>query len=164
MLIRLSHYPSDAAQQLPSLDAGQLNAHPAGHPNSIAWLLWHTGRQIDVQLAALRGRPELWDDFRATFALGELGDSLGYGHSRTEAAGIVVDNQQLLLDYLEATLEAYRHHVTTLNPSEMDEVIDTQWDPPVTRGVRLLSILDDAIAHIGQAAYAAGMLTAPDSE
>ncbi|HNV11243.1 MAG TPA: DUF664 domain-containing protein [Propionibacteriaceae bacterium] len=40
----------------------------------------------------------------------------------------------------------------------MDVVIDTRWDPPVTRGVRLVSVIDDAVAHVGQAAYARGVV------
>jgi len=37
-------------------------------------------------------------------------------------------------------------------------VIDTSWTPHVTRGVRLVSMIDDAAQHVGQAAYAAGIL------
>ena len=37
-------------------------------------------------------------------------------------------------------------------------MIDTKWNPPVTRGVRLVSIIDDAVTHLGQAAYARGQI------
>src|SRR5699024_750633 len=43
-----------------SIDAAHLNSHPAGHPNSIAWLLWHTGREIDLQVAHASGRDQVW--------------------------------------------------------------------------------------------------------
>ena len=33
-----------------------------------------------------------------------------------------------------------------------------RWDPPVTLGVRLVSIADDSIQHAGQAAYVRGLL------
>ena len=39
-----------------SVTAEMLNSHPAGHPNSIAWLVWHTGREIDVQVAHASSR------------------------------------------------------------------------------------------------------------
>ena len=35
-------------------------------------------------------------------------------------------------------------------------VIDDSWVPPVTRGVRLISVYADALQHIGQAAYVVG--------
>lgn len=158
MLIQLATRPLSAAQNLPPLSAAQLNAHPAGHPNSIAWLLWHSAREIDVQLAELNGRRQVWEDFSERFGLGEIGMGLGYGHSPEQARSIVVEDQQLLLDYLEATLAALGGYVRTLGEAQLDEIVDRAWEPPVTRGVRLLSILDDAIQHVGQAAYAAGTL------
>ncbi|GAA1112962.1 hypothetical protein HNR24_002168 [Nesterenkonia jeotgali] len=36
-------------------------------------------------------------------------------------------------------------------------MIDAGWNPPVTRGARLISISLDALAHIAQAAYITGM-------
>ena len=39
-----------------------------------------------------------------------------------------------------------------------DRVVDRRWDPPVTLGVRLVSIADDDIQHAGQAAYLRGLL------
>lgn len=158
MLIQLATLPLSAARNLPPLGAAQLNAHPAGHPNSIAWLLWHSAREIDVQLAELNDRRQVWEDFGERFELGEIGMGIGYGHSREQARSIVVEDQQLLLDYLEATLAALSGYVRTLGEAQLDEIVDRAWEPPVTRGVRLLSMLDDAIQHVGQAAYAAGTL------
>lgn len=60
VLLDFAARPKDVLTALPSLNAEQLNQHPEGHPNSIAWLLWHTGREIDVQLSALTGDDELW--------------------------------------------------------------------------------------------------------
>ena len=41
--------------------------------------------------------------------------------------------------------------------AELDRVVDERWDPPVTLGVRLVSILGDCLQHAGQAAYAKGL-------
>ena len=101
----------------------------------------------------------MWEDFRDRFDLGEIGDSVGYGHTQEQAAQVVVDDQGLLNDYLDATLSALGRYVGGLDESELDEVIDENWTPAVTRGVRLISIIDDAIQHVGQAAYAAGAVT-----
>lgn len=156
LLVDLAQRPIDAARALPQLGTEQLNAHPGNHPNSIAWLLWHAGRETDIQLSALSGQPELWARFRARFNLGELGDSMGYGHSAGQARQITVSDLQLLVDYLESCLSALSGYAATLGEDELDEIIDRSWDPAVTRGVRLVSIIDDASVHVGQAAYAAG--------
>jgi hypothetical protein len=151
--------PLDAAKALPELTAEQLNAHSGGHPNSVAWLLWHSGREVDVQQAGLTGDTQQWERFRDRFGLGAAGDFVGFGQSPEEAGEIRVEDQSLLLEYLEATLTALRRYTDGLSEGDLDEVIDKNWTPPVTRGVRIISIIDDAIQHVGQAAYAAGALT-----
>jgi hypothetical protein len=40
----------------------------------------------------------------------------------------------------------------------MDRVIDRRWDPPVTVGVRLVSVVNDTQQHIGQLSYVRGLL------
>jgi hypothetical protein len=45
-----------------------------------------------------------------------------------------------------------------LGPDDLDRVVDQRWDPPVTMGVRLVSIADDCLQHVGQAAYVRGLL------
>lgn len=155
----LAHRPLDAAQNLPPLTAEQLNAHPGDHPNSVAWLLWHSGREVDVQLADLNGKEQQWENYRDSFNLGDLGDAVGLGHTPEQAAQIQVGDQKLLIDYLAATINALTEYAGGLSEEEFGEVIDDNWDPPVTRGARLVSIVDDAAQHVGQAAYAAGILT-----
>ncbi len=159
LLVEFASRPLDAARALPRLSPEQLNSHPAGHPNSIAWLLWHSGREVDVQVAELTGGAGVWEQYRERFGLGEVGESLGYGHTREQAAAVRVEDHQLLIDHLGAALTSLQDCARGLPEEELDEVVDDSWDPPVTRGVRMASIIDDAIAHVGQAAYAAGALT-----
>ena len=45
-----------------------------------------------------------------------------------------------------------------LAPDDLDRVVDRRWDPPVTLGVRLVSVADDSLQHLGQAAYVRGLL------
>jgi hypothetical protein len=45
-----------------------------------------------------------------------------------------------------------------LSDTELDRIVDRRWDPPVTLGVRLVSIADDCLQHGGQAAYVRGLL------
>ena len=49
-------------------------------------------------------------------------------------------------------------YVRGLTPADLDRVVDEAWDPPVTLGVRLVSVLDDDIQHAGQAAFVRGVL------
>ncbi|MGO1225760.1 mycothiol transferase [Brachybacterium sp. AOP42-C2-15] len=160
LLRDLTSRPRDAAERLRhQLNPATLNARPGGHPNSVAWLLWHTGREIDVQLADLADGEQVWtaDGFDQRFGLGSAGDAVGYGHTPAEARRILVDDGAGLIDYVHATLAALDSYLDTLSVAALDDIIDEQWDPPVTRGARLVSIVDDAIQHLAQTAYALGM-------
>lgn len=136
-----------------------LNVHPGGHPNSIAWLLWHTGREIDAQVAQAAGRPEVWSTqgWEEEFGLGETGAGHGYGQSEDEARAVVVWDKDILRGYLEAVTEESLEYLGSLTAADLEEVIDRTWDPPVTRGTRLISVYADALQHVGQAAYVLGM-------
>ena len=46
----------------------------------------------------------------------------------------------------------------TLSPDDLDRVVDDRWDPPVTLGARLVSVVNDDTQHVGQAAYVSGLL------
>ncbi len=85
-------------------------------------------------------------------------NSMGYGHTPEEAARVHVTDLSLLLGYLDQATEATIAYVRSLTPDVLDDVIDTHWTPHVTRGVRVVSIIDDAAQHAGQAAYIQGML------
>ena len=112
--------------------------------------------------SALNGQPQVWEaqGFRERFNLGELGDTMGYGHTAEQARSIVVEDSALLVEYLVATGEALADYAQTLSEADLSEIIDRSWTPAVTRGVRLVSMIDDAVQHVGQAAYAAGILAA----
>src|SRR5690625_791111 len=133
---------------------GNLNAHPGGHDNSIAWLLWHMGREIDVQVAHLAGTEELWTASGYAEQLGITEEGIGYGHTPAQARAVTARDPHPLLDYLTAATAALQEYLASLDPSALGEVIDSDWDPPVTRGTRLVSIIDDAAQHAGQVGYA----------
>lgn len=44
-----------------------------------------------------------------------------------------------------------------MTAADLERVVDTNWDPPVTLGVRLVSVLSDDLQHVGQAAYLRGL-------
>ena len=156
----LASRPVAAVRALPALTPAQLNAHPGGHPNSIAWLLWHSGREVDVQLADLTGLEQAWTrtGFRDRFGLHDLGDGFGLGHTPAEAASVVVEDQGLLGDYLETVLREVVAYWAEQSPTQLDETIAEYDGLPVSRGIRLISLIDDVQQHVGAAYHVAGML------
>ena len=46
----------------------------------------------------------------------------------------------------------------TLSGDDLDRVVDRRWDPPVTLGVRLVSVVGDDLQHVGQAAFVRGLV------
>ena len=143
------------------LDEEQLAHRPTPDANSIAWLVWHTARGQDTQVAHLAGTEQVWQTqgWVDRFALPIDPKDHGYGHT-SEQVGQVRAGADLLAGYLRAAHEATVAYLRGLGEADLDEVIDTSWDPPVTRGVRLVSIADDDAQHVGQAAYVRGLLGA----
>ena len=82
----------------------------------------------------------------------------GYGHEPADVASIRPQRPEALLDYLDAASDRMRSLVAKVTAAELDRVVDERWDPPVTMGVRLVSIADDCLQHAGQAAYVRGLL------
>lgn len=147
-------------QTLDGIDVTVLNTMPGGDHNSIAWLAWHAGRQADVQIADLSGGQQVWSagGWVSRFGLDLPADAMGYGQSIEDVAKVQVHDPGLLVAYLREVIQTARDYVRTLDESDLDAVIDDSWDPPVTRGVRLISIIDDGSQHAGQAAYVRGLL------
>lgn len=160
LLKDLANRPSEVAARLKDRIApDMINAHPGEHDNSLAWLLWHTAREIDEQVSGLSGRETVWTSqgFDDRFDLDLEPHELGFGHSAERARSIVVDDANLLFEHLDAVVGAEIDYLETLTEDDLDEVIDENWDPPVTRGARLVSVTEDALQHLGQATYITGM-------
>lgn len=143
------------------LSPDDANTMPADEHNSISWLVWHIARQQDVQIAALATTEEVWmsGGWYERMGLDLPPDSMGYGHTIDDVRKVRVTESSALLGYLDAAVDATIAYVRSLTESDLDDVIDTRWNPPVTRGVRLVSIVDDAAQHAGQAAYVRGSLS-----
>ncbi|MFG2714646.1 DUF664 domain-containing protein [Streptomyces goshikiensis] len=142
------------------LTAEELNARVDPAANSIAWLVWHLTRIQDDHVADAAGREQVWD---AQGWMERLGLSLpagatGYGHNATQAGAVRIDAGEALLEYHDAVHEQSLRFLRGLAASDLDRVIDTRWDPPVTLGVRLISVVSDGLQHAGQAAYVRGLL------
>lgn len=124
--------------------------------NTIAWLIWHSARILDDHLAGLTGADQLWPQWRDRFALPFDDEDTGYGHTSDDVAAVPGDGD-LLAAYFHAAHHAAVDYIRTLTADEVARVVDEDWDPPVTAGVRLVSVLNDITLHIGQAEFVAGI-------
>ncbi|MEP9413091.1 DinB family protein [Gordonia sp. VNQ95] len=143
---------------LDDIEEQRLTYRPADGANTIAWLIWHLARVQDAQIADVAGTDEVWtsDGWFDRFALPFEPSASGYGQSAADVIR-VVGPAELLLGYYDATHQVTVDYLAGLDDDDLDRVIDTRWDPPVTLGVRLVSILDDDAQHVGQAAYLRGL-------
>ncbi|MFB9953931.1 mycothiol transferase [Cellulomonas denverensis] len=137
----------------------QLTERIGPQANTVAWLVWHLAREQDAQVAALRGTEEVWtaEGWADRFGLPLDPADNGYGNTTQQVAAVRAP-AELLIGYAHAATAASIAYLGTLTDDQLDEVIDPGWDPPVTRGVRLVSVLDDAVQHAGQAAFVRGVL------
>jgi hypothetical protein len=147
-------------EALDGIDPALLTAQVDPGANTIAWLVWHLTRVQDAHLAELLEGEQLWvrDRWGERFGLESDADNSGYGHSVDEMLAVRPDGVAALLEYHEAVAACTREFVRGLRAADLDRIVDRRWDPPVTLGVRLVSMADDDIQHAGQAAYARGVL------
>jgi catechol 2,3-dioxygenase-like lactoylglutathione lyase family enzyme len=131
---------------------------PAPNANTIAWLLWHSARVQDIQLADVAGVEQVWfrDGWVDRFGLDLPRNDTGYGNGPDEVAKVKVP-ADLLSGYYHAVHQLTLEYVAGVTAEELARVVDTNWDPPVTASARLVSIIDDCAQHLGQAAYVRGI-------
>jgi uncharacterized damage-inducible protein DinB len=159
---------TEAYGRLPDLVRGavdgltpeQLRTAPAEGANTVGWLVWHLTRVQDSHIAELLGEDQLYatGDWAPRFGRDTDPRDTGYGHSAKDVAAVRPENAQALLDYYDAVHARTLAYLEGLKADDLDRVVDEAWDPPVTLGVRLISILDDDVQHAGQAAYVRGLL------
>ena len=130
--------------------------------NSIAWLIWHLARVHDDHIAGAFGVRQLWPGFKARFGL--TGDDVGYGHSSSQVAHVTTQvtrvqaSAGLLTGYYDEVHERTIGLVSAVTDADLARIVDTRWNPPVTLGVRLVSVISDCLQHVGQAAFVRGIL------
>lgn len=156
------------------LSPEQLLERPGPHANHIAWLVWHLTRVQDDHVAALahvlegndppaKGTREVppgqvWADWRDRFGLPYGEWATGYGQSSEEVGAFPATNPETLRGYHEAVQSRTAEVVGALSEADLGRTVDLRWTPPVTAGVRLMSILNDTTQHVGQAAYVRGLV------
>jgi hypothetical protein len=152
--------PPLARQAVDGVPPERLTERPGPAGNTIAWLVWHLTRVQDHHVAELLGEPQLWvtGDWSTRFGLDPDPSNTGYGHTTDQVVAVRPADPRALTDYLDAVMGRTRAMLAGLTPPDLDRVVDRRWDPPVTLGVRLVSIADDSLQHAGQAAFVRGLL------
>ncbi|HXR73630.1 mycothiol transferase [Actinocrinis sp.] len=142
------------------LTARQLAERLDPDANSIAWLLWHLTRVQDDHVADASGVEQVWtaQGWEQRFNLPFKTEASGYGQSAAEVGSVRVESAQLLIGYYDAVYEQTIERVRGLGDADFDRIVDESWDPPVTLGVRLISVVSDTLQHAGQAAFIRGIL------
>lgn len=132
---------------------------PAPGANTVAWLVWHLTRVQDDHVADAFGTAQVWteDGWAGRFDLPLPDDATGYGASPDDVLAVRA-GADLLLGYHDAVHARTVELVGGVGPDELARVVDDAWDPPVTLAVRLVSVLEDDLQHVGQAAYVRGLL------
>jgi hypothetical protein len=139
----------------------ELVTRPEDGSNPIGWLVWHLTRVQDHHVAELLDRDQVWVEgaWASRFGLPVSDpDDHGWGHTDEQVAAVRPDSGQVLVEYYAAVEARTTELVGSLTADDLDRIVDRRWDPPVTLGVRLVSIADDDIQHAGQAAYVKGLL------
>jgi uncharacterized damage-inducible protein DinB len=162
LLYAYEQIQSTLFRAIDGLDAEQLSRRVGPEANTIGWLAWHLLRVQDDHVADVAGSEQVWTagGWAGRFGLPFDDSATGYGFSPDDVAQVRIESARLLLDYGAAVHERTAEFLRGLSDDDLDRVVDTRWDPPVTLGVRLVSVLSDDLQHVGQAAYVRGLLDA----
>ncbi len=144
---------------LTDLQPAALTWQPEPGSNSIAWLVWHLTRVQDDHVSELAGTQQQWvvGAFATRFGLDASTVETGYGHSPQQVKAVQPESVDVVAEYHRRVIDTSIEFLATVSPADLDRVIDTSYEPPVTVGVRLVSVLSDNLQHAGQAAYLRGL-------
>ncbi|NAZ82876.1 DUF664 domain-containing protein [Kineococcus sp. R8] len=159
LLEAFGRVPARVHAVLDGVDEDTLARRPPGGGNSVAWLVWHLTRVQDDHVSDVAGHEQTWTAQRwaQRFALPLADEETGYGFD-DDQVGLVRASAELLAGYFDAVHDRTTGYLRTLSDADLDRVVDEDWDPPVTLGVRLVSVVDDDLEHAGQAAFLLGLL------
>lgn len=132
---------------------------PDDAANPVGWLVWHLSRVQDDHLAKLSGREQVWlaDGWLDRFDLAYDRGAIGFGQSADEVSAFAVTDTDLLLGYQDAVHEMTVQVLGSSAVDDLERVVDDAWDPPVTAGARLVSVINDITQHLGQIGYLNGL-------
>jgi uncharacterized damage-inducible protein DinB len=147
------------AMVVDGLSPDDLTHRIAPRANTIAWLVWHLTRVQDSHVSGAAGTDQVWTSagWQKRFGLPFSPRATGYGQSADDVGEVRVA-ADLLVGYSEAVTAVTLAYVDGLHDKDLERIVDESWDPPVTLGVRLVSVIGDDLKHLGQAEYVRGLL------
>ncbi|MER5732068.1 DUF664 domain-containing protein [Streptomyces sp. NPDC002138] len=147
-------------ESVEGLSADELAARLDDQANSIGWLVWHLTRVQDDHVAEVAELEQVWTagGWADRFGLPLPADATGYGQTSEQVGAVLVGSDALLLGYYDAVHQQTVTFLRGLTAADLERVVDERWDPPVTLGARLVSVLSDDLQHAGQAAFVRGVL------
>jgi hypothetical protein len=146
---------------LSGLTQGDLDHQPKHDCNSMGWLAWHLIRVQDGQIADLVGEEQIYikDGWYTEFGRQPEPEDVGFGHSSEQVAEFKSPDVTVIMNYQKAVLERTKSFINSLTGEDLDRELNEPWFQPLpTVGVRLISIMSDALQHAGQIAYVRGLL------
>lgn len=145
---------------LEGLTPDELAFRSAPDANTVAWLVWHLVRVQDDHVAKAAGADQIWTSrgWVDRFGLPFDAAATGYGFTSEQVGAVRVASGGLLSAYFEDVHARTLEFLSGLGESDLDRIVDERWDPPVSLGVRLVSILADDLQHVGQAALLRGLI------
>jgi uncharacterized damage-inducible protein DinB len=161
LLDAFGRLPDLVRSAVEGLTPEQLHWAPGPGSNSIGWLVWHLARVQDSHVAELLDAKQVWTsgDWAGRFGLEHADpDDTGYDHVPEQVEAVRPESAEALVEYYDAVAERTNTMLAGLREADLDRIVDERWDPPVTLGVRLVSVLDDDVQHAGQAGYVRGVL------
>ena len=159
---------AEAFRRIPELVRGaceglgvtDLLYRPEPGANSIAWLVWHLSRVQDDHVAEIAGTEQVWADpvWAEMTGIDRDASETGFGDTPEHVAAVIPLSSVALVAYNKAVTERTLEYLAAANESTFDRIIDDSYDPPVSVGVRLVSVISDNLQHAGQARYLRGSI------
>ncbi len=145
---------------LEGLTEDQLTARIGPDANTIAWLIWHLARIQDDHIADVAGNGQVWisGGWFDTFALPFDAEAHGWGFTTEQVGAVKGIEASQLAGYLDDVHQQTIAFVGGLTEADLERIVDTRWDPPVTMAARLVSVISDNLQHVGQAALIRGLV------
>ena len=139
---------------IPDLTDDELSKEP--HP-SIGWLAWRLTRVMDGNASRLAGLDQLWigGGWHSHFDMPPVPDDFGRGltHTREQVLHFKAP-KDLLLAYHDAVYARMKTYLESLQPGDLArELNEPQYTPLPTVSVRIVSVLENAMANAGQIRY-----------
>jgi hypothetical protein len=153
----------ETQKSLAGLTIKDLEMQPHPDCNSIGWTAWHLVRGQDAQICDLSGEQQLWikEKWHARYRREPDPDDTGYGDAMEEVRAFHSPGAATHIAYFRAVVEQSKLFLAGLKPTDLDKKLDEPWFSPIpTVGVRLVSIMADALVHAGEIDYLKGLLLA----